>query len=169
MRAFVRACVRACVCVCVCVCVCQRLQVSHFIVFFYPISRSPGFLWLAPATMAIGDDTPILPVRLLFLPFCGVNVHNSKGKWHRFCQNVVKESIPYAPIYRIPLKSSIFVEHNAENLVLMGREHAASWQKIHVDNYYLLKEHSMRKIMSYLKSNLCLPLPRVVKSHVSHI
>ena len=26
----------------------------------------------------------------------------------------------------------------------------------------------MRKIMSYLKSNLCLPLPRVVKSHVSH-
>ena len=27
----------------------------------------------------------------------------------------------------------------------------------------------MRKIMSYLKSNLCLLLPRVVKSHVSHL
>ena len=32
-----------------------------------------------------------------------------------------KESIPYTPIYRIPLKGSIFVEHNAENLVLIGR------------------------------------------------
>ena len=43
----------------------QRLQVSRFSGRspFNPMSRSPAFLWLAPATMAIGKDTPILPTR----------------------------------------------------------------------------------------------------------
>ena len=69
----------------------------------------------------------------------------------------------------MPLKSSIFVEHTKLKISCWSGEHAASCELAKTTGwYYLLKEHSMRKIKSYLKSNLCLPLPRVVRSHDYH-
>ena len=55
-----------------------------------------------------------------FPPFCGVNVHDSMGNGPCLPKRS-KESIPYASIYQIPLKSSIFMEHNSENPVSIKR------------------------------------------------
>ena len=57
-----------------------------------------------------------------FPPFCGVNVHDSMGNGIDLPKRS-KESILYVPIKRMPLKSSIFMEHNAENLMLIRRTH----------------------------------------------